>query len=167
MFSFLTNGLNTLYAILIAAVISLLGGIYLGHNYEKNYYEAKISSEKTSRQEAITKAILDEQAKNAKATEAFISTIRREQAKSAAYQEQAKSLYANNSLGVRTDNCRVTYGFIRLFNASASGEASIPDSTDSISSPVDLASVLSTSIENHRKYREVAGQIEAIKAANE
>ena len=162
MFSFLTNGLNTLYAILIAAVISLLGGIYLGHNYTKKHYEAK-----TSRQEAITKAILDEQAKNAKATEAFISTIRREQAKSAAYQEQAKSLYANNSLGVRTDNCRVTYGFIRLFNASASGEASIPDSTDSISSPVDLASVLSTSIENHRKYREVAGQIEAIKAANE
>ncbi len=167
MFSFLTNGLNALYAILIAAVISLLGGIYLGHNYEKNYYEAKISSEKTSRQEAITKAILDEQAKNAKATEAFISTIRREQAKSAAYQEQAKSLYANNSLGVRTDNCRVTYGFIRLFNASASGEASSPDSTDSISSPVDLATVLSTDIENHRKYREIAGQIEAIKAANE
>ena len=167
MFSFLTNGLNALYAILIAAVISLLGGIYLGHNYEKNYYEAKISSEKNARQEAITKAILDEQAKNAKATEAFIFTIRREQAKSAAYQEQAKSLYANNGLGVRADNCRVTYGFIRLFNASASGETSIPDSSDSISSPVDLAAVLSTSIENHRKYREVAGQIEAIKAANE
>jgi hypothetical protein len=167
MFSFLTNGLNALYAILIAAVISLLGGIYLGHNYEKNYYEAKINSEKVSREEAINKAIIDEQAKNAKATEAFISTIRREQAKSAAYQEQAKSLYAINGSVSPSDNCRVTYGFIRLFNASASGETSSPDSTDSISSPVDLAAVLSTSIENHRKYREVAGQIEAIKAANE
>jgi len=167
MFSFLTNGLNSLYAILIAAVISLLGGIYLGHNYEKNYYEAKINSEKVSRQEAIDKAILYEQAKNAKATEAFISTIRREQAKSAAYQEQARSLYATNSFGVRTDSCRVTFGFIRLFNASASGQTTIPDSSDSISSPVDLAAVLATSIENHRKYLEVAGQIEAIKAANE
>ncbi len=167
MFSFLTNGLNTLYAILIAAAISLLGGIYLGHNYTKNHYEAQISSEKASRQEAVNKAILEEQAKNEKATESFISTIRREQAKSAAYQEQAKSLYAANGIGVRSDNCRVTYGFIRLFNASASGEASLPDSSDAISSPIDLATVLSTDIENHRKYREIAGQIEAIKAANE
>jgi len=167
MFSFLSNGLNTLYATLIAAAISFLGGIYLGHNYEKNYYEAQIGREKTSRQEAINKAILDEQAKNAKATESFISTIRREQAKSSTYQEQARSLYAANSFGLRSDNCRVTFGFIRLFNASASGEASIPDSTDNISSPVDLASVLATSIENHRKYREVAAQIESIKAANE
>jgi hypothetical protein len=133
----------------------------------KNYYEAKINNEKASRQEAINKAISDEQAKNAKATESFISAIRREQSKSAAYQEQARSLYATNSVGNRVDNCRVTFGFIRLFNASASGEASIPDSSDGISSTVDLATVLATSIENHRKYREVASQIESIKAANE
>lgn len=167
MFSFLTNGLNTLYAILIAAAISLLGGIYLGHNYTKNYYEAQISIEKASREEAVTKAISEEQAKNAKATKGFIATIRREQAKSAAYQEQAKSLYDINGSGERSDNCRVTYGFIRLFNASASGDTSYPNSTDSISAPVDLATVLSTSIENHRKYREVAGQIESIRAASE
>ena len=159
--------MNSLMSYLLTFAISISGGLYLGHNYTKNHYEAQIASEKASRQEAITQAVFSEQAKTQKATAAFISTIRSEQEKSAAYQGQAKALYANGAFGINPGNCAITFGFIRLFNASASGETSIPVGTDALCSPVDIASVLTTSIENHRKYREVAGQIEAIKAANE
>lgn len=159
--------MNSLMSYLLTFVLSISGGLYLGHNYTKNHYEAQISAEKASRQEAIGKAIIEEQAKNQKATAAFISTIRREQAKSAAYQEQARALYAHNPSGSGVANCAITFGFIRLFNASASAEASEPVGTDTLCSPIDIAAVLTTSIENHRKYLELAGQIEAIKAAND
>lgn len=159
--------MNSLMSYLLTFALSISGGLYLGHNYTKNHYEAQIATEKSNRQEAIVQAVLSEQAKNQKATEAFISTIRSEQAKSSIYQGQAKALYANGAFGINPGNCAITFGFIRLFNASATGEASIPVSTDALCSPIDLAAVLTTSIENHRKYREVAGQIEAIKAAHD
>ena len=44
--AFLASGANSLIAILITAVLSLLGGAYLGHSYEKNYYEAQIAKGK-------------------------------------------------------------------------------------------------------------------------
>lgn len=159
--------MNSLMSYLLTFALSISGGLYLGHNYTKNHYEAQIATEKASRQEAVVQAVLSEQAKNQKATAAFISTIRSEQAKSAAYQEQAKALYANGAFGINPGHCAITFGFIRLFNASASGSPTSPISTDALCSPVDLATVLSTITENHGKYRELAGQIEAIKAAND
>jgi hypothetical protein len=159
--------MNSLISYVITFAIAISGGLYLGHNYTKNHYEAQISAEKASRQDALTKAVIDEQAKNQKATAAFISTIRKEQAKSAAYQEQARALYANQPPSGGVANCAITFGFIRLFNASASAQTSEPVGTDALCSPVDIAAVLTTSIENHRKYLEIAGQIEAIKAAND
>ena len=159
--------MNSLMSYLLTFALSISGGLYLGHNYTKNHYEAQIAAEKSSRQEAITQAFLIDQAKTQKATATFISTIRSEQEKSAIYQGQAKALYANSTFGINPGNCAITFGFIRLFNASASGETSFPVSTDALCSPIDLTAVLNTSIENHRKYREIAGQIEAIKAAND
>lgn len=159
--------MNSLASYLLTFVLSISGGLYFGHSYTKNHYEAKISAEKAGRQEAVTKAVIEEQAKNQQATATFISTIRKEQAKSAAYQEQARALYANRPSDNSSGNCAITFGFIRLFNASASAETSEPVGTDTLCSPVDIAAVLSTSIENHRKYLELAGQIEAIKAAND
>jgi len=159
--------MNLLMSYLLTFAISISGGLYLGHNYTKNHYEAQISAEKATRQEAISKAIVEEQAKNQKATAGFIVTIRKEHAKSAAYQEQASALYANQPISGNPTNCAITFGFIRLFNASASLETSEPVGTDPLCSPVDITTLLSTSIENHRKYLEVAGQIEAIKAAND
>ena len=159
--------MNSIMSYLLTFALSISGGLYLGHSYTKNHYEAQIATEKSNRQEAIVQAVLSEQAKNQKATAAFISTIRSEQAKSSIYQGQAKALYANSAFGINPGNCAITFGFIRLFNASASGETSIPVGTDTLCAPIDVATVLTTSIENHRKYREVAGQIEAIKAAND
>lgn len=159
--------MNSLMSYLLTFAISISGGLYLGHNYTKNYYEAQIASDKASRQEAITQAVITEQAKTQKATAGFINSLRIEQGKSAIYQGQAKTLYPSVAFGINPSNCAITYGFIRLFNASATGEAALPVSTDALCSPVDIAAVLSTSIENHRKYREIAAQIEALKASND
>lgn len=163
--SFLAVGFNSLYAIVFAALLSLLGGAYLGHSYEKNYYEAKIAKDSLARKGAYEKALEEQQAKNQKAVEGFVSAIRVQQAKNEQYQSQVKNLYASQGLGVGSSTCRVSFGFIRLFNASASGSPTSPSSSDAITSPVDLATVLSTVIQNNGKYQDAARQIEAIKSA--
>jgi len=163
--SFLTNGLNCLFAILIASTISLLGGVYLGHSYEKNYYEAKISSEKITQQEAVSKAIAEQAAKGNIAVAQLFKVIKSEQAKSQAYQTQGKAIFAKSGQSMGGSNCFIPFGFIRLWNASATGETTSPASTDSTTSSIDLDTVLATTIENHGKYREAVRQIEAINAA--
>jgi len=163
--AFLTTGSNCLVVILVSSVLSLLGGAYLGHNYEKNYYEAKISKDSLEQKEAYEKEFAKKQAQKDLAIAQLFSALKDEQARSAGYQLQAKALYHSNNNGVVSSNCYVSYGFIRLFNASATGQTTEPASSDSITSTVDLDTVLSATIDNHLKYRQAASQIEAIKAA--
>lgn len=160
---FLATGFNGLIVIAVSACLSFLGGIYLGHNYEKNYYEAKIAKDQGAYQIALDQ----EREKGARAVSQFIEQIRKEQALSAYYQNQARALYAHHQPGDSRLNCTVSYGFIRLFNASATGENTEPASTDDLIAPVDLAAVLAASIENHGKYREAAKQIDANRAAHD
>ena len=159
--TFLASGMNCLIAILISSVLSLLGGIYLGYSYQTNYYEAKISKDSLEQEKAISK----DRAKKDLAIAQLFKNLQAEQAKNAGYQAQAKSLYRTNGIANHGNNCFVDYGFIRLFNASATGETTIPASSDSITSTIDLDTVLSATIDNHGKYREAARQIEAIRAA--
>jgi hypothetical protein len=160
---FLATGFNGLIVLVISTAISFMGGAYLGHNYEKNYYEAKIAKDKGVYQEELDK----ERQKGADAVANFLDKLRQEQKRSAAYQAQARALYDHFQSGGSSANCSVTFGFIRLFNASATGENTEPTSTDNLIAPVDLAAVLATSIENHGKYREAARQIEANKEAHD
>lgn len=160
---FLATGLNGLIVIAVTACLTFLGGGYLGYSYEKNYYEAKIAKDKIGYQAEIDK----EREKGARAVAQFIEQLRQEQARSAAYQSQARALYAGIQPGIGSINCSISYGFIRLFNASATGENTEPTSTDDLIAPVDLATVLATSIENHGKYREAAKQIDANRAAHD
>ena len=161
--AFLASGANCLIAILVSSVFSLLGGAYLGYNYQTNYYEAKINKDNLKQKEAYEKALAEYQAKYSLAIGQLFTALQEEQAKSSGYQAQAKSLYMANANSNPGANCRVSYGFIRLFNASATGETTSPASSDSATSPVDLATVLSTIIENHGKYREASRQIDAIR----
>lgn len=153
---------GNLPGLLISSLITFLGGIYLGYNYQTNYYEAKISRNDLIRHEAYQKGLSEEYEKGSLAIAQLFKVIQDEQSKSAGYQEQARNLSLKGSLNI-DGSCYLTYGFIRLFNDSATGKTSPPTSTDAISSPIDIASLLSTIIENHRKYRSVATQIEAIK----
>jgi len=153
----LLSGFNGLIALFAAVTIAFGGGAYVGSKYRTNYYEAKIAKDK----EVYQQALAENKAKFDLAAAEYFQQIRQEQAKNAYYQRQIKNLY---SLG--SPNCNVTYGFIRLYNDSATGSSSDPQSTDNLIAPVDLATVLSTDIENHGKYREAAAQIDALKSAN-
>ena len=153
----LLSGFNGLIAIAVAAAVAFGGGVYAGSKYRTNYYEAKIAKDKEMYQQALA----DSKAKFDDATAEYFQQVRQEQAKNAKYEQQVKNLY---SLG--SPNCNVTYGFIRLYNDSATGSTSNPQSTDNLVAPVDLATVLTADIENHGKYREAAAQIEALKSGN-
>lgn len=144
-----------MYRTAVALLISFLGGIYLAYNYQENKYEAQISKEKLAYSEAISK----EKARGEAIVATYVERLRAESKRTGDYGKQAFSLVPPKVSS--SGSCYVSFGFIRLFNASATGEVTSPSSTDNISSGVDLTTVLTTIIENHGKYREVAGQIEA------
>ena len=162
---FLATGFNGLIVILVSSGLSLLGGVYLGHNYEKNYYEAKISKDALEKSREYEKALEQDRAKKDFAINQLFEALQDQQAKSSNYQAQAKALRIANANNGSASVCCVSYGFIRLFNASATGQNTEPASSDQATSTVDLDTVLSTIIENHGKYRSAAEQIEAIRAA--
>lgn len=163
--AFLTSGANCLIAILISSVLSFLGGAYLGHDYEKNYYEAKISKDNLKQKEAYERDLAEKQAKKDLAITQLFKALQSEQSKSSGYQTQARDLFAMaHGSG---SNCSVTFGFIRLFNASATGQPTEPTSSDSATSTIDLTAVLTAIIDNNGKYREAANQIEAIRTATQ
>lgn len=163
--AFLTTGVNSLLVTLIVALVSLTGGTYLGYEYQKNYYEAKISKDALKQKENYDKALAAAQVKFNLAVGQLFTVLQEEQTKSSGYQAQARALHLANASGVGGANCHVSYGFIRLFNASATGQSTEPASSDAIASTIDLDTVLATIIDNHGKYRQAAGQIEAIRAA--
>jgi hypothetical protein len=160
----LLSGFNSLIAIGLAMAIAFGGGVYAGHKYEKNYYEARIAKDKEAYQEALAQ----DKAKYDLAASDYFQQVKKEQVKNVGYQKQVRG--AAYTKDIDAWNAKfgspVSYGFIRLYNASATGETTNPANTDNLSSPVDLATVLTTTIENHGKYREVAAQIEALKSAN-
>lgn len=159
--SFLATGFNGLIVLAISAVLSFLGGSYLGYNYEKNHYEAKINAEKAARYEAL----IQSESKSSLIIARYVEQLRAEQDKNAAYQNQIRVLFSRVHSGPGDINCYVPYGFIRLHNAAATGQATEPSNTDAITSDVDLATVLSTIAQNYGKYRQASEQVEAAKAA--
>lgn len=163
--AFLQTGINSLIVILIASLISLTGGAYLGYNYEKNYFEAKINKDNIERQKAYEKDREQRQAQYDLAIAQLFKNLQAEQAKNSGYLAQAKALHLAYGSGNDSANCRVSYGFIRLFNASATGQTTVPASSDSATSPIDIDTVLAAIIDNNGKYRQAANQIDAIRAA--
>lgn len=143
----------------IAAFMTFTTGVYLAYTYQKNYYEAKIARTELASQEAITK----EKARGEAESAAFFARARSERTRTADYQTQTNQRPATQPVA-NSNTCFVPYGFIRLFNASATGDDTNPADTDATPSPVELTEVLSTIIENHGKYREASAQIESIRA---
>lgn len=160
----LLGGFNSLIALAVAAALSFGGGAYVGSKYRTNQYEAQIAKDKAAYQEALAQ----DKAKYDLAATEYFQQVKKEQVKNASYQKQVRGASYTKDIDAWNEKfgSPVSYGFIRLYNASATGEATNPTNTDNLSSPVDLATVLTTTIENHGKYREVAAQIEALKSAN-
>ena len=146
-----------MYRTVIALLISFLGGTYLAYQYQENKYEAQISKERLAAQEAINK----EKDRGEAIVAAYVEKLRAEAKRTSDYKDQAVSLAASKDSSSRS--CYVSFGFIRLFNASALGETTGPASTDDLASTIELTTVLTTIITNHGKYQELVSQIEANK----
>ena len=148
---------RTLALLLTAA---LIGGIGIGYKATENYYyTGKIAKEKL----IAEKAISEEKTRGEKATAAFIEKLRAEAERTNYYRSQAERLgKLGTPSSVYPNTCFVSYGFIRLFNASATGTSSTPTEFDNTASTVELTTVLTTIITNHGKYRDAAEQINAL-----
>lgn len=148
--------LNGIYATIAAVVISTTGGVYVTYKYQKNYYEAKISKAEAD----YAKAIAKKQEDYDKAIGRYIENVRNERNRVFSLEQQLRQIVSLGDGG--NGACRVSYGFIRLFNASATGETTEPTRFDATSSSIDLTTVLSTILDNNRKYREAMRQVDAI-----
>lgn len=148
--------LNGIYATIASVVIFTTGGAYVTYKYQKNYYEAKISKIEADNAKAIAK----QREADDSTISRLVETIKAERARTSSFERQIKQIGILGSGNANT--CRVSFGFIRLFNASATGEISAPQDSDTTTSTIELDTVLSTILDNHGKYREAIRQVNAI-----
>lgn len=148
--------LNSIYVYLIVAIISSVLSGYFVFDWTSKYYTVKI-------EHANSQAIKEKdeiQRKGDQLVADYVKKIDRLGSTNTVLQKQIYSAVRPNS----NDPCTVTSGFVRLYNASATGETSSPDSTDGTSSEVDAATLLSVLIENNTKYNKVAQQLIELQA---
>jgi hypothetical protein len=143
--------LSSVYVYIIVATISALLSGYLVFNWTSDYYSNKI-------EHANVQALKEKdeiQQKGDQLVANYIQQIEKLNTSSNALQRQVPAVVLSN----HNNSCTVSSGFVRLFNASALGEASSPSGADGAPSEVDVATLLSTIIENNTKYNKVAQQL--------
>jgi hypothetical protein len=143
--------LSSVYVYLVVAVISSLFSGYLVYNLTSDYYSAKI-------EHANNQAIKEKdeiQQKGDRLVAEYVQQINRLGSVNTSLQKQVPAAVRVNSDPI----CTVSSGFVRLYNASATGETSSPSGTDGTASEVDLTALLDTLIENNTKYNKVAQQL--------
>lgn len=149
--SMLKTLLSSIYIYLIIAATSALLSGYLVFKWTSDYYSNKI-------EHANVQALKEKDEIQQKGDQLVADYIQQIEKLGSANNVLQKQVYA----AVRSDNnpsCTITGGFVRLFNASALGEASSPSGSDGTPSEVDVATLLSTIIENNTKYNKVAQQL--------
>jgi hypothetical protein len=143
--------LSSIYIYLIVATLSAVLSGYLAYSWTSDYYVAKI-------EHANSQAIKEKdeiQQKGNQLVANYIQQIEKLNASSNSLQKQVPTaVLTNDSIA-----CTISSGFVRLYNASALGEASSPSGADGAPSEVDVATLLSTAIENNTKYNKVAQQL--------
>jgi hypothetical protein len=138
--------------IIVACAAFFLGG-WLIFGFTSHYYQGIIS-------EANQKALEQKDAiqRNGDQLVAqYIDQITKVSNHNANLQKQV-------ALAIGSNRCAISNGFVRVYNASASGEASAPSSLDGTPSAIDTATLLSTIIENNEKYRRLADQLTQLQA---
>jgi hypothetical protein len=138
--------------IIVACAAFFLGG-WLIFGFTSHYYQGIISEA------------------NQKALEQKDAIQRNGDQLVANYIEQIDKLATHNAtlqkqvtLAVGPSRCTISNGFVRLYNSSATGEASTPSSLDGTPSAIDAATLLSIAIENNEKYRRLADQLTQLQA---
>ena len=143
--------LSSIYIYIVVATISALLSGYLVFDWTSGYYSNKI-------EHANVQALKEKneiQQKGDQLVANYIQQIEKLNTSSNALQRQVPAVVLPNY----NNSCTISRGFVRLFNASALGEASSPSGADGATSEVDVATLLSTVIENNTKYNKVAQQL--------
>lgn len=143
--------LSSIYIYIVVATISALLSGYLVFDWTSGYYSNKI-------EHANVQALKEKdeiQQKGDQLVANYIRQIEKLNTSSNALQRQVPAVVLPNY----NNSCTISSGFVRLFNASALGEASSPSGADGATSEVDVATLLSTVIENNTKYNKVAQQL--------
>jgi hypothetical protein len=133
---------------IIAALASLLIGGYFGWDFASSHYDAKMARAN----EAAQKEKNDIQRKGDQLVVKYIDQIKKLSDNNSALQRQIPMAVGGN-------NCVISSGFIRVYNASASNQASSPSGADGTPSALDPATLLGTLTENNEKYNKLASQL--------
>ena len=152
----LTNLASFTGGIYIYLIVAATSGAVVGYgaySWTSNYYIAKIERAN----ELALKEKDDIEQKGDKLVVQYIDQITKVSNHNADLQKQV-------ALAIGPDRCAISNGFVRVYNASASGEASAPSSLDGTPSAIDTATLLSTIIENNEKYRRLADQLTQLQA---
>lgn len=147
--------LSNLYIYLIVAGISSVFTGYAAYSLTSDHYIAKIELANTLAEKEKNEI----QEKGDKLVKDYIDQIDKLSANNSSLQRQV-------SMAVGDNQCVISAGFVRLFNASTTGESSAPSSTDGTSSTIDEATLLSVSIENNEKYLRLVDQLTKLQEFN-
>ena len=141
----------TIYAVIAAAGIG--SGAYLGYHLTSEHYEAIIATSKTKVLEEKNAMLAD----GDKRVSEYVIQLKQ-------LEDQNKDYKKQIAKAVGPNQCAVSDGFVRLYNASESSVPSAPSSTDAAASTVDSATLLSILIDNNEKYNQVAKQLTDLQA---
>lgn len=154
--SSLTSLAGGIYIYLIVAATSAAVTGYAVYSWTSDYYDAKIAHASLMAEKEKN----DIQAKGDQLVANYIKQIDQLANRNASLQRQI-TLATVHSDGSR---CVVSDGFVRLYNASTTGEASSPSRTDGASSRIDEATLLTVLVDNNNKYLKVAQQLKDLQA---
>ena len=147
----ITSVASGIYIYLIVGACSAVVAGYGAYSWTSDYYEVKI-------EHANIQALKDKddiQRKGDQLVADYVKQIEQLTNNNADLQRQI-SLAVKHSDG---SVCMVSDGFVRLYNASTTGEGSTPSRTDGASSGVDEATLLAVITENNAKYNKVKDQL--------
>jgi len=147
---------SAIYIYLIVAAVSGAVVGYSAYSWTSDYYIAKIEKSNIQAEQKVN----DIQRKGDQIVATYIQQIGK-------LSDTNVSLQRQISKAVRpldNSSCSITNGYVRLYNASATGQTSSPSSSDGATTSLDLATVLSVAAENNAKYLKVAQQLEDLQA---
>jgi hypothetical protein len=147
---------SAVYLYLIVAGVS--GAIfgYSAYSWTSDFYVAKIEKANIDAEKKVN----DIQRKGDQLVADYIQQIDKLSNNNASLQRQIAMATSHSDGSV----CVVSNGFVRLYNASTTGEASSPSSADGASSGVDEATVLQVALENNDKYLKLAKKLADLQA---
>ncbi len=155
----LTNITSLAGGIYIYLIVAGLSGVIAGYgaySWTSDYYVAKIEKSNIEAEQKVN----DIQRKGDQIVATYIEQIDKLNATNNSLQRQiSKAVHPDDN-----SSCAITNGYVRLYNASATGQTSSPSSSDGATTSLDLATVLSVAAENNAKYLKVAKQLTDLQA---